>query len=106
MIDTKSFCVGESAQDRLDQGTQYGELTALTQSYLDAKNALSRFCAAHAKLAEAAAKGKVKSSETASAVVAAVKAAKVTTLEDAQGAAPAAETEKAAPASSTPAKAK
>ncbi|MBN2193032.1 MAG: hypothetical protein JW751_09470 [Polyangiaceae bacterium] len=98
MLDNRSICVGESAQDRLDQGTQYGELAALTRSYLDAKNALARFCAAHEKLAEAATKGKVKSSDTAAALVSSVKSAKITTLEDVQEPSEAAGSDAAAPA--------
>ena len=83
MVDNRSFCVGESAQDRLDQGAIFGEVTALSRGYVDAKNALARFCAAHAELAEAAEDGRVKRRDTTAALVDAVRAAKVTTLADA-----------------------
>gem|GEM_PF-2329324 len=80
MVDNRSFCVGESAQDRLDQGAVFGELAALMRGYVEAKNALARFCAAHAKLAEAAQAGRVKQRDTTAALIEAVKAARVTTL--------------------------
>lgn len=83
MVDNRSFCVGESAQDRLDQGAIYGQVAALSRGYVDAKNALSRLCAAHAELAEAAENGRVKQRDTTAAMVDAVKGAKVTTLADA-----------------------
>ncbi len=84
MVDNRSFCVGESAQDRLDQGAVYGELVALLRGYVEAKNSLARFCAAHVKLAEAAEAGRMKQRDTTAALIEAVKAAKVTTVADAE----------------------
>jgi hypothetical protein len=83
MIDNRSFCVGESAQDRLTQGVVQGEVAALLAGYVEAKNAVARFCAANTKLAEAAANGHVKSRDTATAVVEAVRSAPRVTVQEA-----------------------
>lgn len=86
LLEGKSLCVGESSLDRFSQGAVHGEIARLMRDYVEAKNALARYCVAHAKLAEAAEKGKTKSGDTAKSLVTAVKGAKLTTLAEVQGA--------------------
>lgn len=76
MLDNRSICVGDSASDRVVYAHAMGQLRALEENHLEARDDVAGFCAAHAKLAEAAEKGKLSDDATYDAVVEAVRAAR------------------------------
>jgi hypothetical protein len=75
-IDNKTVCVSDSATDRVVYATTLGQLALSEGNAGEARAAVGGFCAAHAKLEEAAAAGKLKSDETMDAVVAAIASAR------------------------------
>jgi hypothetical protein len=75
-VDSRSICVGESVIDRMVYANMFGHAAALESSHLEAHDAVAGFCAAHAKLQEAAEKGDLSSDKTYVNVVDAVKSAR------------------------------
>lgn len=74
-VNQQNFCVQDNAVDRLVHANAYADIAVLERDHRETKNALAAFCAAHEKLAAAAGKKQLSDKETASAVLAAVKAA-------------------------------
>lgn len=75
-VDGKSICVSDSASDRVVQAHAFGQLMSLEAAHLDARDAAGGFCAAHAKLAEAASAGKLEDDATHAAIVEALRSAR------------------------------
>ena len=75
-VDGKTICVGESASDRIVFAHAAGQLSMLELSHMEARDAVTGFCAAHKKLEEAAAKGSLSEDATYVAVLDAVKASR------------------------------
>lgn len=75
-LDTRSICVSESTADHLVYANAMGNLAALERSHVEAREAVAGFCAAHKKLAAAAADGRLSDSETYTEVVDAVKSSR------------------------------
>lgn len=71
-IDNKTVCVGDSAADRVVYATALGQLALGESNAAEARAAAAGFCAAHAKLEEAAGAGNLKADETTDAVVDAI----------------------------------
>lgn len=90
-VDGKSICVSDSASDRVVQAHAFGQLMSLEAAHLDARDAAGGFCAAHAKLAEAAAAGKLEDDATHAAIVEALRSARKPRPAAGAPAAPAAE---------------
>lgn len=74
-LDSRTVCVSESVIDRMAYGEVYGQVTILESGHVDAHNAVSAFCAAHKKLEEAAADGRLGKDRTTAEVIEAVKSA-------------------------------
>jgi hypothetical protein len=75
VIDTRSFCVGESVGDRLSYASIVAHLAALERNHAAARDELAGFCAAHESLAQAAGRGDVGDEETYGTVVSATRTA-------------------------------
>jgi hypothetical protein len=69
-----NICVADTVVDRMVYAEVFARAAALENSNYDAKDSISRFCAAHEKLADAAQKDQLSKKETYAAVVEAVKA--------------------------------
>lgn len=63
-MDGKNVCVQESVLDRMTYAGSYGDLSFISANHANARDTLSEFCAAHAKLEEAANSGNLKSDKT------------------------------------------
>lgn len=74
-MDGRSVCVGESVVDRMVYANAFGQISLLETGHVDAHNAVTAFCAAHKKLAEAANDGRLGKDKTYAEVVEAVKSA-------------------------------
>jgi hypothetical protein len=74
-VGDQGVCVSESFLDRITYASMYSRAAALADSHAETRDTLTAFCAAHQKLAEAAANGKVEKDQTYLDVIAAVKAA-------------------------------
>lgn len=72
-LDTRPVCVGDSMVDRVVYGSLFGQVASLESAHLEAHDAVAAFCAAHAKLADAAAAGQVSKDQTYVDVIEAVK---------------------------------
>jgi hypothetical protein len=75
-LDNRSICVSDSAADQVVYANAIGSLAALERSHADAHDAVAGFCAAHKKLEEAAADGRLSKSETYAGIVDAVKSSR------------------------------
>lgn len=73
-VDNKSVCVGDSGTDRVVYSNAFGQLAIMESNHVEARDAVSAFCAAHKKLEEAG--GDLKSDETYDGVVSAVKSSR------------------------------
>jgi hypothetical protein len=67
-----SVCVNTSMVDRVSYANAFGQAAVLEASHREARDAVLGFCAAHAKLADAAANGDASKDATFTAVVSAV----------------------------------
>jgi len=74
MLDKQTVCVADSVVDRMVYADILGQTVALENSTLEARDNVARFCAAHEKLAAAAANGQLSKKQTYFDVVEAVKA--------------------------------
>jgi hypothetical protein len=74
-VGDQGVCVSDSFLDRITYANVYGRAAAVADSHAETRDTLAAFCAAHQKLAEAAAKGQIDKDQTYLDVVAAVKAA-------------------------------
>jgi len=72
-LDTRPVCVGDSMVDRVVYASLFGQVASLESGHLEAHDAVAGFCAAHAKLATAAAAGQISKDQTYLDVVEAVK---------------------------------
>jgi hypothetical protein len=90
-LDKRTICVSNSTADYLVYANTFGQVAALQSSHLEGRVAIARFCAAHAKLEEAAANGQVSAEQTYGQIIEAVRA-----VPPAQPPAPAATEEKPA----------
>jgi hypothetical protein len=98
MLDNRTICVSESFVDRIVYANVYGRAAGVTSGHLAARDAVAVFCAAHQKLEEAAAGGKLGKDETYAGIVEAVKAAPRSQPPEASAAGTKPEESKAAPA--------
>jgi len=73
MLDKQTVCVQDSVVDRMVYADVFGQVVALENSTLEARDSAARFCAAHEKLAAAAANGQLSKKQTYFDVVEAVK---------------------------------
>jgi hypothetical protein len=74
MLEKQTVCVADSVVDRMVYADVFGQAVALENSTLEARDSVARFCAAHEKLAAAAANGQLSKKQTYSDIVEAVKA--------------------------------
>jgi hypothetical protein len=74
-VDNRPVCVGDSAGDKMTYANMIAQLGTLENNHKDAHDAAAGFCAAHKKLEEAAADGRIGKSQTYVEIVDAVKAA-------------------------------
>jgi len=74
MLEKQTVCVADSVVDRMVYADVFGQVVALENSTLEARDHVARFCAAHEKLAAAAANGQLAKKQTYFDVVDAVKA--------------------------------
>jgi hypothetical protein len=72
-LDTRSVCVADSMVDRVVYASLFGQAATLETSHLEAHDAVAGFCAAHTKLADAAAAGTLSKDQTYLDIVEAVK---------------------------------
>ncbi len=75
MLDNRTICVSESYVDRLVYANVYGRAAHIATSHMETRDSVAVFCAAHQKLEEAAAGGKLGKDESYAGIVEAVKAA-------------------------------
>lgn len=68
MVDNRPICMADNVVDHLVYASEFGRLASLEAGHRDAGNAVAAFCAAHAKLDEAAAAGTL-SDDTTRAVI-------------------------------------
>ena len=73
-LEKQTVCVADSVVDRMVYADVFGQVVALENSTLEARDSVARFCAAHEKLAAAAANGQLTKKQTYFDVVEAVKA--------------------------------
>ncbi len=73
MLEKQTVCVQDSVVDRMVYADVFGQVLALENSTLEARDSAARFCAAHEKLAAAAANGQLSKKQTYFDVVEAVK---------------------------------
>jgi hypothetical protein len=71
-LDGKNVCVQESVLDRMTYAGAFANLEGISASHADARDTLSEFCAAHAKLEEAANAGNLGKDKTYDDIVEAV----------------------------------
>ena len=74
MLEKQTVCVADSVVDRMVYADVYGQVVALENGTLEARDGVARFCAAHEKLVAAAASGQLSKKQTYFDVVEAVKA--------------------------------
>lgn len=74
MLEKQTVCVADSVVDRMVYADVFGQVVALENSTLEARDGVARFCVAHEKLAAAAANGQLNKKQTYFDVVEAVKA--------------------------------
>ncbi len=74
MLEKQTVCVADSVVNRMVYADVFGQVVALENSTLEARDSAARFCAAHEKLAAAAANGQLSKKQTYSDIVEAVKA--------------------------------
>ena len=72
-LDKQTVCVADSVVDRLAYADSFGQVFALQNSTLEGRDSVARFCAAHQKLAAAAANGQVTKKQTNADIVESVK---------------------------------
>jgi hypothetical protein len=68
MLDKQTVCVGDSVVDRIGYAEALGQVFALQNSTLEGRDSVARFCAAHEKLAAAAAGGRLAKKQTYSEI--------------------------------------
>jgi hypothetical protein len=73
-LDSRTICVSESVIDRLVYANVFADLAIQEANHLDARDDVASFCAAHAKLASAAADGNTNKDETYTGIIDAVHA--------------------------------
>jgi hypothetical protein len=73
-LDKQTVCVADSVVDRLGYADALGQVFALQNSTLEARDSVARFCAAHEKLAAAATNGQLSKKQTYFEIVDSVKA--------------------------------
>lgn len=73
MLEKQTVCVGDSVVDRISYADALGQVFAVQNSTLEARDSLARFCAAHQKLAAAATNGQLGKKQTYSDIVDGVK---------------------------------
>jgi hypothetical protein len=76
-LDSRTICVSESVVDRMTYANTFSQFTGIESSHLEARDAVSTFCAAHRKAEEAAANGQFSKDQTYLDIVEAVKSANV-----------------------------
>ena len=76
MLDGRSVCVSDSAIDSLGYAETLSHVALLEARHEQAQRSVKAFCAAHAKLAEAAEAGNLKDEKTYQSIVDAVRTAK------------------------------
>jgi hypothetical protein len=74
MLEKQTVCVADTVVDHMVYAEVFGEVVALENSTLEARDSVTRFCVAHEKLAAAAANGQLTKKQTYFDVVEAVKA--------------------------------
>ena len=72
-LEKQTVCVADSVVDRLAYADSFGQVFALQNSTLEGRDSIARFCAAHQKLAAAAAGGQITKKQTAADIVESVK---------------------------------
>ena len=75
MLDNRPLCMADSVVDHMVYANELGRMEALDAGYRDTRSAVGAFCAAHAKLAQAAAAGNLSSKQTLTDVLEAVRRA-------------------------------
>jgi hypothetical protein len=73
-LDKQTVCVADSVVDRLGYADALGQVFALQNSTLEGRDSVARFCAAHEKLAAAAASGQLSKKQTYFDIVEGVRA--------------------------------
>jgi hypothetical protein len=73
MLEKQTVCVADSVVDRLAYSDSIGQVFALQNSTLEGRDSIARFCAAHQKLAAAAAGGQITKKQTNADIVESVK---------------------------------
>jgi hypothetical protein len=73
-LEGRSVCVSESVLDRMVYGDAFARLSLLESNHIEAHDSVASFCAAHKKLEEAAADGRLSKDKTYADIVDAVKA--------------------------------
>ncbi len=74
VLEKQTVCVADSVVDRMVYADVFGQVVALENSTLEARDSVTRFCVAHEKLAAAAANNQLSKKQTYFDVVEAVKA--------------------------------
>lgn len=64
MLEKQTVCVADSVVDRMVYADAFGQVISLENKTLEARDQISRFCAAHDKLASAAANGQLSKKQT------------------------------------------
>lgn len=75
-IDTKTVCVSETSIDRVTYANAFAHVVMLESNHVEAYNAVAGFCAAHRKLEEAAAAGRLSKDATYGEIVEAVRSSR------------------------------
>jgi hypothetical protein len=75
-LDNRPLCVSETSIDRVVYASASGDLAMMETNHADARDAVASFCAAHRKLEEAAAGGRLSKNTTYGEIVEAVKASR------------------------------
>ena len=76
VLDNRNVCVSESTIDRVVYAHALGHVAMLENNHVEAYNAVAGFCAAHVKLEEAAAGGRLSKDATHGEIIEAVRSAR------------------------------